>query len=156
MKNTSEKLTKSKERVKKHGEVYTPKFIVDKMVGYAFQEDKTEDEYIDMTFLEPSFGNGNFILGILEKKLLYCKTNNDIIRAVKSIYGFELLADNVEETKQRILDYLPKIDGIRVILDRNLVCMDALAGMYQLQNGIEWDDLDTNLKYAFKSKKYYY
>ena len=59
-----EKLIKSKERVNKVGEVFTPMILVDEMIkrlpNEVWQKNKE--------FLEPSCGNGNFLVAILKKK----------------------------------------------------------------------------------------
>jgi hypothetical protein len=64
--NTDEnKLTRSKERVRDLGEVFTPDFLVEKMLD-LFPEDAWGE---DKNWLEPTCGNGQFILGILRRKL---------------------------------------------------------------------------------------
>ena len=57
-------LTKSKNRVRDHGEVFTPDFTVDDMINLV----KQESERIDSRFLEPACGTGNFLVKILRKK----------------------------------------------------------------------------------------
>ena len=47
-------LIKSKHRVQKHGEVFTPQWVVDKMTAIPGIKEKTEDVFA--TFLEPSAG----------------------------------------------------------------------------------------------------
>ena len=49
---------KSKEGVTKHGEVLTPKHIVNAMLDLV----KQEAERIDSHFLEPACGTGNFLI----------------------------------------------------------------------------------------------
>ncbi len=62
-----EKLIKSKERVQQHGEVFTPQWMVKKMLDV--EGIKQACENIDATFLEPAAGDGNFLVAILERKL---------------------------------------------------------------------------------------
>lgn len=62
-----EKLIKSKERVQQHGEVFTPQWMVQKMLDV--EGIKQACENIDATFLEPAAGDGNFLVAILERKL---------------------------------------------------------------------------------------
>lgn len=60
-------LIKSRHRVRKHGEVFTPQWVIDKMMAIPGIKEKAED--IFATFLEPSAGEGAFLLaiqGILE------------------------------------------------------------------------------------------
>lgn len=94
---------KSKLRVQKHGEVFTPKRIVKKMLDV--QEIKEACESILTTFLEPSAGEGAFLVAILERKLnIVVKNYNDdlgrfenySLLALTSLYGIELLEDNAQ------------------------------------------------------------
>jgi type I restriction-modification system DNA methylase subunit len=98
-----EKLIKSKDRVKKFAEVYTPERIVNEML------DMVEPMKLESTFLEPACGNGNFLVKILERKLKLCHNADDIISAIQSIYGIDLLADNVEESKKRMFELICKM-----------------------------------------------
>jgi len=104
-----EKQVKSKQRVKDHGEVFTPKHIVNDMLDLV----KQETERIDSRFLEPACGTGNFLVEILRRKLAvveqrYGKSQIEYERyaviAVSSIYGVDLLQDNVEEARKRLFD----------------------------------------------------
>lgn len=105
---TSEKLIKSKERVQKHGEVFTPSWMVQKMLDIEGIKESCEDIYA--TFLEPSAGDGNFLVAILERKLeavtlQFDKTNwkTKSLFALTSIYGIEFLEDNLELARYKIL-----------------------------------------------------
>lgn len=122
---------KSKERVSKFGEVFTPEHIVSDMCDLIPTEIW---QNIDSTFLEPSCGNGNFIVEILKRKLSICHNSDEIVRAYKSIYGIDILQDNVEETKARMLKMLPEVDintTIQVIgiLQNQIICGDSLQIM---------------------------
>jgi hypothetical protein len=137
---------KSKQRVKDHGEVFTPDFIVNDMLDLV----KNETERIESRFLEPACGDGNFLAQILEKKLevvkkKYKSSQTEFERmallAVSSIYGVELLQDNVEACIERLYKLvdegytkLYKEKGnddfrrsIRFVLKRNILQGDALT-----------------------------
>ncbi len=58
---------KSKQRVADHGEVFTPAWMVAAMLDLVMEE----TERIDSRFLEPTCGNGNFIVQIVGRKLPY-------------------------------------------------------------------------------------
>src|SRR5688572_15838751 len=60
-----DKLIKSKKRVADHGEVFTPPWLVEKMLDLV----NGETERIDSRFLEPACGSGNFLVPILKRKL---------------------------------------------------------------------------------------
>ena len=98
---------KSKKRVRDHGEVFTPDFIVNDMLNLV----KDEMERIESRFLEPACGDGNFLAPILERKLEIVKKKykssqvefeRSAILAVSSIYGVELLHDNVATCISRL------------------------------------------------------
>jgi len=102
---------KSKQRVADHGEVFTPAWMVEAMLDLV--KDKTET--IDATFLEPACGSGNFLVKVLERKLTtveakygsseYGKTYHALL-ALMSLYGIELLLDNVMECRANMLEIL--------------------------------------------------
>ncbi len=110
---------------------------------------KQETERIDSRFLEPACGHGNFLTAILERKLdvveqRYKKSQLEFERysvlAVGSIYGIDLLEDNVKQARERLLHIFTerysrvfksevKADCIRsfsFILEKNIVVGDAL------------------------------
>ena len=102
-----ENIIKSKDRVQKHGDVFTPSWMVQKMLDTPGIREKTEDIYA--TFLEPSAGDGNFLEAILERKLSavtrdYDKKNwkTKSLFALSSIYGIEYLEDNLEVARARM------------------------------------------------------
>jgi len=142
----NEKQTKSKSRVRDHGEVFTAEREVNAMLDLV----KNETERIDSRFLEPACGNGNFLIKILERKLnvvdnAYKRSQWDweihAMVAVSSLYGVELLQDNVEECRNRLFDYFKQryktlykskisnvyLENIRFLLSKNIVCGDALT-----------------------------
>lgn len=97
-----ESLIKSASRVKEHGEVFTPKWVVDKMLSQP--EIKPALNSLTATFLEPAAGEGAFLIEILHRKLELANQlsnsvneyNDNILTALMSLYGIELLEDNVE------------------------------------------------------------
>jgi len=98
---------KSKQRVADHGEVLTGQREVNAMLDLV----KAETERIDSRFLEPACGTGNFLAEILTRKLRvvearYARSQLEYERyavlAVSSIYGIDLLEDNVLECRQRL------------------------------------------------------
>jgi hypothetical protein len=102
-------LIKSKKRVEDHGEVFTPRWLVEKMLDLV----KGETERIDSRFLEPACGSGNFLVPVLERKLAaveakFGKTDFDrrhyALLALMCCYGIELLADNIAECRANMLD----------------------------------------------------
>lgn len=102
-------LIKSKDRVQHHGEVFTPKWMVKKMLAEPAIQEKLHD--LHATFFEPSAGEGAFLKEILHQKLGYVdqisnKTTwrNNALWALMSIYGIELLQDNLMKAKRAMMD----------------------------------------------------
>ena len=107
----STELIKSKERVQNHGEVFTPKWMVQKMLSEPAIQEKIRD--VHATFLEPSAGEGAFLVEILHQRLTYLdqqvsKTNwpKQAIWALMSIYGIELLQDNLLKARDAMLEVI--------------------------------------------------
>ena len=136
------KYVKSKQRVADHGEVFTPAWMVEAMLDLV----KDETERIDSRFLEPACGSGNFLVQILRRKLAaverkYGKSDFErrhyALLGLMSIYGIELLADNIAECSANLLEifaaYLNVDEGDDVyraaayVLTQNLVHGGALT-----------------------------
>lgn len=106
----TEQLIKSKKRVQQHGEVFTPRWMVDFMLDIP--EVAVACQSIDATFLEPAAGDGNFLLAILERKLTFLTSHyppsdwaRESLWVLASIYGIEFLADNLELARHRLFVY---------------------------------------------------
>ena len=70
-------------------EFFTPYSIVVKMCDKISEEDWSDPE---KTFCEPCFGNGQFILAIIYKRLM---AGVDLMTTLKTLFGVELMEDNV-------------------------------------------------------------
>jgi len=102
----TEQLIKSRERVRKNAEVFTPAWLVSDMLDQ--QGIKELCYQPDKTFMEPACGTGNFLVQILERKFSVCKSQKDYIVSLSSIYGVELMQDNVDECRERLLKMCDK------------------------------------------------
>lgn len=149
-----EQQVKSRQRVSEHGEVFTAEREVNAMLDLV----KQETERVDSRFLEPACGDGNFLVEILRRKLVAAKKRATLPKkqtivplefekqsliAVASLYGVDLLMDNVIACRQRLYgiwdsEYETICAGelsevcraaIRFILSRNIVCGNALTLM---------------------------
>ena len=137
---------KSRERVQEHGEVFTNEREVNAMLDMVRQE----TERIDSRFLEPACGDGNFLAEVLRRKLAvvtsrYRKSLHEWERycfvAVGSVYGVELLPDNVAACRERLYgivgdgyrrvakaDASPAfLEAIRFVLGHNVLNGNALS-----------------------------
>ncbi|MCZ2120544.1 DNA methyltransferase [Levilactobacillus brevis] len=98
----SEIIIKSASRVKLHGEVFTPKLTVDLMLDQP--EITAKINNLSATFLEPSAGEGVFLVEILKRRFLianqqsqsFTEFNKNVLVALSTLYGVEYLEDNVE------------------------------------------------------------
>jgi hypothetical protein len=104
-----------------------------------------ESERVDSRFLEPACGSGNFLVPVLRRKLAtvrarYGKSDFEhrhyALLALMSIYGIELLADNVAECRQNLIEVFAADLGLgddewyaaaATVLGVNIVHGDALA-----------------------------
>lgn len=116
-------ITRSKERITKNGEVFTPRSLVEKMMD-KIPEEKWKDP--NSVWLEPTFGSGNMLICMLERRIA---SGVEPVQAVKTLYGVELMQDNVDLCKDRIREVLRankvKIDKkVNDIIDHNFVCSD--------------------------------
>lgn len=109
---------------KNTNEFFTPYSIVKRMGDKIPDSDWADPT---KTFLESSFGNGQFVVYIVWNRIQH---GVNWETALKTLYGVELMADNVIETHDRVIDLLIKL-GIefdertaRKIMKKNLVCSD--------------------------------
>ena len=135
-------LFKSKQRVADHAEVFTPSWMVEAMLDLV----KGETERIDSRFLESACGSGNFLVRILQRKLVAVELKfgkSDFERrhfallALMCTYGIELLADNITECRANMLEILTDYLNLKeseelfraasYVLSQNLVHGDALT-----------------------------
>ncbi len=135
-------LIKSKKRVADHGEVFTPPWLVEKMLDLV----KGETERVDSRFLEPACGSGNFLVPILQRKLAAVELKfgksdfekrNYALLTLMCAYGIELLADNIAECRANMLevftDYLNLDEADELyraasfVLSLNLIHGDAMT-----------------------------
>jgi hypothetical protein len=136
----------SRQRIIDHGEVFTPPGLVSDMLDLVAHE----CERIDSRFLEPACGDGNFLAEVLRRKLLTVdkrhtrnreKWERDAILAVCSLYGIDLLADNIAACRERLLKVVADAHTARwkcplsddasragaFILSKNILQGDALT-----------------------------
>lgn len=105
-------------------EFFTPYSIVKRMC------DKIDEQYWadpQKTFCEPCFGNGQFVVYIIWNRLQHGISWQT---ALETLYGVELMQDNVYETHGRVIKLFDALgidydcDVAMDIMLRNLVCSD--------------------------------
>lgn len=119
---------KSKERVKKYGEVFTPEWMVVKMCDMLESENGVN--CWRGTVLEPTCGTGNFLVEIMKRKLAIGMSETE---AAQTLFGIDVLADNVEESIQRLTELAPTAEPI---FRKNIVQGNFLKpnGIWFLEN----------------------
>jgi len=114
---------KRKLRKKETSEDFTPISTITEMLNKLPKE-----VFIDSskTFCDNSAGNGNFLIQVLQRKL---DNGHDPLQALSTIYGVELMEDNVIEMKERLLELIPSNlhKKAKEIINHNIICHDALT-----------------------------
>jgi type I restriction-modification system DNA methylase subunit len=119
-------------RVKATGEVFTPTPLVQEILDQLPPE-MFEDP--SKTFLDPSCGDGQFLGEVLIRKLEH---GADFETALSSIYGVDIMSDNVELCRRRLLCGR---EDLRHVVVRNIVCHDGLTYDYSF-NGTNENSKD--------------
>lgn len=142
------KQVKSKKRVSEVGEVFTAEREVKAMCDLVSQE----CDRIESRFLEPACGDGNFLVEVLNRKLStvkkkYKRNSYDFERfsilAISSIYGVDIMKDNVIDCIDRLYKIWEKDyksickkdcndetkEAVKYILSKNILCGNALTLM---------------------------
>ena len=114
-------LVKHPDRQKQLGEVFTPTELVLEMIE-QFPDEMFED---GRTFLDPTVGNGQFLaaLAIIKREL----GHREVLSA---LFGADIMQDNVDECKARLLDIVGDTVANKALVDKNIVCADGLKYDY--------------------------
>ena len=114
-------IARDKDRQKSTGEIFTPTTLVQEILDKLPPELFTDPT---KTFLDPSVGDGQFLSEVLIRKL---ENNIPIDIALKSVYGVDLMPDNVKLCQDRLLCGQ---EEFRWIVEKNIVCHDSLTYDY--------------------------
>ena len=108
-------------RIKATGEVFTPtnlvQTVLDKLPIELFKDHKK-------TFIDNSCGDGQFLSEVLIRKI---ENGSTFEQALSTIYGIDLMQDNVDLCRERLLCGR---EDLRHIVERNIVRADALTYNY--------------------------
>jgi len=108
-------------RIKATSEVFTPTPLVQELLDTIDQTLFTDPL---KTFLDPSCGDGQFLSEILIRKI---ENGSTFEQALGSIYGVDLMKDNVELCRERLLCGQ---EHLRHIVEKNIVCANSLEYNY--------------------------
>ena len=124
-------IERDKLRKKATGEVFTPTPLVQEMLNQLPPDVFTDPT---KTFLDPSCGDGQFLSEVLIRKM---ENGSTFEEALSTIYGVELMPDNVELCRERLLCGQ---EQYRHIVENNIVCADALRYHYRFDGSHPYDD----------------
>ena len=111
-------------RVKSTGEVFTPTELVREVLENMDIE-KFKD--LNKTFLDPSCGDGQFLGEVLIRKM---ENGSTFEQALSTIYGVDLMIDNVDLCRDRLLCGR---EDLRHIVEQNIYQADALKFSYKFE-----------------------
>ena len=119
-------------RVKSTAEVFTPTPLVQEVLDQLLQS-----LFVDVTktFLDNSCGDGQFLSEVLIRKMEHGSTFE---QALSTIYGVDLMEDNVTLCRDRLLCGQEQYQHI---VEKNIVCHDALTYDYSF-NGTSKTDAE--------------
>jgi type I restriction-modification system DNA methylase subunit len=129
-------------RVKETEEIFTPTPLV--QMSLTLLESQCPDLFTDpsKTILDPSCGDGQFLGEALIRKI---ENGIDFETALGSIYGVDLMEDNVELCRERLLCGR---EDLRHIVEKNIVCHDATTYDYSF-NGTSKNVTETVIENLF-------
>jgi type I restriction-modification system DNA methylase subunit len=108
-------------RVKATGEVFTPTPLVQEVLDKLPQELFSEPT---KTFIDPTCGDGQFLSEVLIRKI---ENGIDFETALSTIYGVDIMSDNVKLCHDRLLCGR---EDLRHIVEKNIVCANSLEYNY--------------------------
>lgn len=141
---------KHRDRVRDLAEVYTHQREVDAMLDLipGMFPSAADPGNHDRKFLEPACGHGNFLVEILRRKLATATVDrygsgdryeHRVLRCLVSIYGIDIDAENVEDSRRRMQALIARHVGdpamrtegfwaaVNAILGTNIIRADTLA-----------------------------
>ena len=113
---------RDKIRIKHNAEVFTPTEEVQSNLDKLSPEVFTNS---NKTFLDNSCGDGQFLGEVLIRKV---ENGIDFEQALSTIYGVDIMQDNVDLCRERLLCGQ---EHLRHIVEKNIVCADALRYHYR-------------------------
>ena len=118
-------IEREQSRVQTTGEVFTPTPTVQKILDKLSLDLFTNP---NKTYLDSSCGDGQFLGEVLIRKV---ENGIDFEQALSTIYGVDLMQDNVDLCRERLLCGQ---EHLRPIVEQNIVCANALRYHYRFDN----------------------
>jgi type I restriction-modification system DNA methylase subunit len=124
-------IERDRARVKATGEVFTPTPLVQEILDTL---DQSLFKDPSKTFIDPTCGDGQFLGEALIRKI---ENGSTFEQALSTIYGVDLMEDNVELCRERLLCGR---EDLRHIVEQNIVCADALRYHYRFDGSHPYDN----------------
>jgi hypothetical protein len=130
-------LHRSKHRIKKLGEVFTPEMCVEGMLSLLSKGRKNFWSDEDIIFFEPCCGHGNIVIQIVERRLsaIYSKAIKNKIKnpahytvasVINTLWAIDIDKKNIKQCRARVLaavlDFLR--DKLNLINYKSVICQD--------------------------------
>ena len=125
---------RDKARVKATGEIFTREWLARETLDKIEQFDSTAFLDPTKTFCDPACGDGNLISEVLIRKM---ENGSTFEQALSTIYGVDLMPDNVKLCQDRLLCGR---EDLKHIVEQNIVCADALRYHYRFDGSHPYDD----------------
>ena len=151
-------------KTKKEGQVFTPPSIVKEIlnrIGFVGTNCLTKK------IIEPSFGNGAFLIEILDRIISFAQENNISDKVIskiisENVWGIEKDPDLYQEAVEKIQE-LYKTKGLNIELP-HLICGDTIVDYPQLQGVFDFvvgnppyvriHNIDSDVRTALNSLKF--
>lgn len=124
-------IERDKNRTLQSSEFFTPTNEVQLILNEYPQEQFSDPKSI---WCDNSCGDGQFLGEVLIRKV---ENGVDFETALSTIYGVDLMQDNVELCRERLLCGR---EDLRHVVERNILCADALRYHYRFDNSHPYDD----------------
>lgn len=138
-------LDRDKLRVKATGEVFTPTPLVQEILDQLPIAQFTDPS---KTFLDPACGDGQFLGEVIIRKMEHGSTFE---QALSTTYGVELMQDNVDLCRERLLCGR---EDLRHVVVRNIVVADGLRYHFRFDGSHPYDDETEALQAKLQSEHF--
>lgn len=130
-------LYRSKHRIKKLGEVFTPESCIEEMLVLLSKGRRSFWSDEDSIFFEPCCGHGNIVIKILEKRLsaIYSKAVQNKIKkpayyavanAINTLWAIDIDEKNIQQSRARVFITVVEFlrEKLNLINDKSVICHD--------------------------------
>lgn len=138
-------ISRDKNRTLATQEVFTPTEMVQSLVNQIPIDWKQSNQ----TYIDNACGDGQFLSEVLIKKL---ENGIDFKTALSTIYGVDLMPDNVELCRERLLCGR---EDLRHIVEQNIVCADGLRYHYRFDGSHPYDDEQLEIEFEERFETFF-